>query len=97
MPVTDIGIDLGTATIIVYVKGRGVLYQEPSIAAYDRDANKILAFGTEAEQIIGRTPLALFRPGNDEDPTLLHAGDKLVFYAIDEAEYQALQKAGESA
>jgi inhibitor of KinA len=48
-------------------------------------------------QIIGRTPLALFRPGNDEDPTLLHAGDKLVFYAIDEAEYQALQKAGESA
>ena len=56
MPVTDIGIDLGTATIIVYVKGRGVLYQEPSIAAYDRDTNKILAFGTEAEQIIGRTP-----------------------------------------
>nr|WP_027870973.1 rod shape-determining protein [[Eubacterium] cellulosolvens] len=56
MPVTDIGIDLGTATIIVYVKGRGVLYQEPSIAAYDKDANKILAFGTEAAQIIGRTP-----------------------------------------
>ncbi len=55
MPVTDIGIDLGTATIIVYVKGRGILYQEPSIVAYDRDANKILAFGTEASHILGRT------------------------------------------
>ncbi|MDO4622219.1 MAG: rod shape-determining protein [Eubacteriales bacterium] len=56
MPVTDIGIDLGTATIIVYVKGKGILYQEPSLVVFDRDANKILAFGTEAEQILGRTP-----------------------------------------
>lgn len=55
MPVTDIGIDLGTATIIVYVKGKGIMYQEPSLVAYDRDANKIMAFGSEAQQILGRT------------------------------------------
>ena len=56
MPVTDIGIDLGTASIIVYVKGKGIFCQEPSVVAYDRDANKILAFGTEAAQCIGRMP-----------------------------------------
>lgn len=55
MPVTDIGIDLGTATIIVYVKGKGILYQEPSVVAYDRDANKIIGFGSEAVQALGKT------------------------------------------
>ena len=53
--VTDIGIDLGTATIIVYVKGKGILLQEPSLVAFDRDENKIRAFGEEAEQMIGHT------------------------------------------
>ncbi|MGN0362007.1 MAG: rod shape-determining protein [Bilifractor sp.] len=56
MPVTDIGIDLGTATIIVYVRGKGILFQEPSVVAYDRDANQILAFGSEAAQCIGKMP-----------------------------------------
>ena len=51
--VTDIGIDLGTSTIIVYVKGKGILLQEPSLVAYDRVKNRIRACGEEAEQTIG--------------------------------------------
>ncbi|MEE1113706.1 MAG: rod shape-determining protein [Eubacterium sp.] len=50
--VTDIGIDLGTASIIVYAKGRGIVMKEPSLVAFDRDANKIVAFGSEAEQLL---------------------------------------------
>ena len=52
----DIGIDLGTANILVYVKGKGVVLQEPSVVAMDRDTNKILAIGEEARRMIGRTP-----------------------------------------
>ena len=53
---TDIGIDLGTASILVYVKGKGVVLNEPSVVAYDRDTNKIKAIGEEARLMIGRTP-----------------------------------------
>lgn len=52
--VTDIGIDLGTSSIIVYVRGRGIIMQEPSLAAYDKDSEKVIAFGEEAEQKISR-------------------------------------------
>ena len=51
-----IGIDLGTASILVYVKGKGVVLKEPSVVAYDRDTNKIKAIGEEARLMIGRTP-----------------------------------------
>lgn len=53
---TDIGIDLGTASILVYVKGKGVVLKEPSVVAFDRDTNKIKAIGEEARQMLGRTP-----------------------------------------
>lgn len=53
---TDIGIDLGTASILVYVKGKGVVLKEPSVVAYDRNTNKIKAIGEEARLMIGRTP-----------------------------------------
>lgn len=53
---SDIGIDLGTASILVYVKGKGVVLKEPSVVAYDRDANTIKAIGEEARLMIGRTP-----------------------------------------
>jgi rod shape-determining protein MreB len=52
----DIGIDLGTATVLVYIKGRGVVLTEPSVVAFDRDTNKIRAIGEDARQMIGRTP-----------------------------------------
>ena len=53
---TDIGIDLGTASVLVYVKGKGVVLKEPSVVAFDRNTNKIKAIGEEARLMIGRTP-----------------------------------------
>ena len=52
----DIGIDLGTASILVYIKGKGVVLKEPSVVAFDRDTNEIKAIGEEARVMIGRTP-----------------------------------------
>ncbi len=53
---TDIGIDLGTASVLVYIKGKGVVLKEPSVVAFDRDTNKIKAIGEEARLMLGRTP-----------------------------------------
>lgn len=53
---TDIGIDLGTASILVYINGKGVVLKEPSVVAFDRDTNKIRAIGEEARLMLGRTP-----------------------------------------
>ena len=52
----DIGIDLGTANVLVYVKRKGVVLKEPSVVAVNRDTNQVLAIGEEARQMIGRTP-----------------------------------------
>ena len=52
----DIGIDLGTASILVYIKGKGVVLKEPSVVAIDRDSRRIITFGEEARLMIGRTP-----------------------------------------
>lgn len=63
----DIGIDLGTASVIVYVKGKGVVLQEPSVVAIEKDTQKILAVGEEARRMIGRTPgnITAVRPLKD--------------------------------
>ena len=53
---SDIGIDLGTANVLVYIKGKGVVLREPSVVAFDRDTNKIKAIGEEARLMLGRTP-----------------------------------------
>ena len=53
---TDIGIDLGTASVLVYIKGKGVVLKEPSVVAIDRDTDKIKAVGEDARLMIGRTP-----------------------------------------
>ena len=52
----DIGIDLGTANILVMLKGKGIILNEPSVVAIDRETNEILATGHEAKEMIGRTP-----------------------------------------
>ncbi len=64
---TDMGIDLGTATVLVYIKGKGVILKEPSVVAIDRNKNKVLAVGEEARQMIGRTPgnIVAIRPMRD--------------------------------
>lgn len=56
MTASDIGIDLGTASILVYVRGKGVVLKEPSVVAFDKDTNKIKAIGEEARMLLGRTP-----------------------------------------
>ena len=63
----DIGIDLGTANVLIYIKGKGVVLREPSVVAIDRDTNNILAVGEEARQMIGRTPgnIVAIRPMRD--------------------------------
>ena len=52
----DIAIDLGTATVLVYVKGKGVVFEEPSVVAVDKASGKVLKVGKEAELMLGRTP-----------------------------------------
>ena len=53
---TDIGVDLGTANVLVYVKGKGIVLREPSVVAIDKDSNRVLAIGEEARRMLGRTP-----------------------------------------
>ena len=52
----DIGIDLGTASVLVYVKGKGVVLNEPSVVAMDKTTGKLLKVGTDAQAMLGRTP-----------------------------------------
>ena len=64
---TDMGIDLGTATVLVYIRGKGVVLKEPSVVAIDKNTNRVLAVGEEARQMIGRTPgnIVAIRPLRD--------------------------------
>src|SRR3990167_6325910 len=52
----DIAIDLGTANSLVYVRGRGIVIQEPSVVAVNQKTGQILAIGQEAKKMVGRTP-----------------------------------------
>ena len=52
----DIGIDLGTANVLIYIKGEGIVLNEPSVVAIDSDTKKPLAVGSEAREMLGRTP-----------------------------------------
>ena len=52
----EIGIDLGTASILAYVKGKGIVLDEPSVVAIDTNTNEVLAVGETAQKMIGRTP-----------------------------------------
>ena len=64
MSASDIGIDLGTDSVLVYIRGTGIVLHEPSVVAYDRDTNEIKSIGEEAREMIGRTPgnIAAVRP-----------------------------------
>ena len=63
----DIGIDLGTATVLVYVRGKGIVLREPSVVAIDKNSNKLMAVGEEARRMLGRTPgnIVAIRPLRD--------------------------------
>ncbi len=63
----DIGIDLGTATTLIYVKGKGIVLNEPTVVAIDKSTNKSIAIGVEAKRMLGRTPhtIQAVRPMKD--------------------------------
>ena len=63
----DIGIDLGTANVLIHVKGKGIVLNEPSVVAMDRKTKRVLAVGEEARQMVGRTPgnIVAIRPLKD--------------------------------
>ena len=63
----DMGIDLGTANTLVYMKGKGIVLQEPSVVALQRETKNVLAVGEEAKEMIGRTPgnIVAIRPMKD--------------------------------
>jgi len=64
---SDIGIDLGTANTLVYVKGQGVVLCEPSVVAVERATHQVLAVGEDAKRMLGRTPgnITAIRPMKD--------------------------------
>lgn len=63
----DIGIDLGTANVLIHVKGKGIVLNEPAVVAIDKKTNKVLAVGEEARRMVGRTPgnIIAIRPMKD--------------------------------
>ena len=64
---SEVGIDLGTANVLVYIKGKGIVLNEPSVVAINNDNDEILAVGEEARQMLGRTPanIVAVRPLRD--------------------------------
>ncbi|ECU4705430.1 rod shape-determining protein, partial [Listeria monocytogenes] len=52
----DVGIDLGTANVLIHVKGRGIVVNEPAVVAINNKTGQVLAVGTEARDMVGRTP-----------------------------------------
>lgn len=80
----DIGIDLGTATILVYVKGKGIVLREPAVVAIDKDTNEVLAVGQNARKMLGRTPgnIVAIRPLRDGVISDYTVTEKMLKYFI---------------
>lgn len=85
--VLDIGIDLGTASVLVYIKGKGIVLNEPSVVAIDRNSNKILAVGEEARLMLGRTPghIVAVRPLKDGVISDYNVTERMLRYFINKA------------
>jgi rod shape-determining protein MreB len=90
----DIGIDLGTANTLVYVRGRGIVINEPSWVAIQRDSNptKVLAIGAEAKEMVGRTPASIvaIRPLRDGVISEFEVTEAMLDYFIKKAHSQLL-------
>ncbi|WP_278278115.1 rod shape-determining protein [Acidaminobacter hydrogenoformans] len=83
----DIGIDLGTANTLVYVKGKGIVLREPSVVAIHLDTGEVLSVGLEAKQMIGRTPgrIVAIRPLRDGVIADFEVTQKMIRYFIQQA------------
>lgn len=80
----DIGIDLGTATVIAYAKGKGIVLREPSVVAVDNNTGEVLAVGKEARRMLGRTPgnIVATRPLRDGVISNYTVTEKMLKYFI---------------
>ena len=83
----DIGIDLGTATVIAYVKGKGIVLREPSVVAVDNESGEVVAVGQEARKMLGRTPgnIVATRPLRDGVISNYTVTEKMLKYFINKA------------
>ncbi|MBU4056412.1 rod shape-determining protein [Patescibacteria group bacterium] len=83
----DIGIDLGTATTLVYVRGKGILINEPSVVAINQKTGRVLAVGREAKIMVGRTPayIVATRPLKDGVISDFEVAEQMIKYFIDKA------------
>ena len=81
---TDIGVDLGTANVLVCVKGKDIVLQEPSVVAIDKDSGQIIAVGSEARRMLGRTPgnIIAIRPLRDGVIADYDVTEKMLRYFI---------------
>lgn len=81
----DIGIDLGTASVLVYVKGRGIVLREPSVVAVDQKTGRTLAVGEDARRMLGRTPgnILAIRPLKDGVISDYHITETMLRYFLD--------------
>ncbi|SFH06487.1 rod shape-determining protein MreB [Desulfotomaculum arcticum] len=84
---TDIGIDLGTANVLVYVKGKGIVLTEPSVVAIDKISGKVIAVGSEARRMLGRTPgnIVATRPLRNGVIADYDVTEKMLRYFIEKA------------
>ncbi|MGQ9558557.1 MAG: rod shape-determining protein [Desulfurispora sp.] len=84
---SDIGIDLGTANVLVYVQGRGIVLCEPSVVAINRDNGQVIAVGAEARRMLGRTPgnIVATRPLRDGVIADYEVTEKMLRYFIDKS------------
>ena len=80
----DVGIDLGTASVLVYVKGKGIVMREPSVVAVDRTTGQMLAIGEEARIMLGRTPgnIVAVRPLRDGVISNFHDTERMLRYFL---------------
>jgi len=89
----DIGIDLGTATTLVYVKGEGIVLREPSVVAVERGTSHVLAVGEEAKRMLGRTPgnIVAIRPMKDGVITDFEVTETMLRHFIQKARHRRFQ------
>lgn len=80
----DIGIDLGTASVLIYIKGKGIVLREPSVVAIDKNTDRILAVGEEARRMLGRTPgnIVACRPLRDGVISDYHVTERMLKYFL---------------
>ena len=85
---SDIGVDLGTANVLVFVKGKGVVLHEPSVVAMDKESGQVIAVGVEARRMIGRTPgnIIAIRPLRDGVIADYDVTEKMLRYFISKAD-----------